>query len=135
MMRPANSFLAPAVNPTCPTHRLSHISDLFRSQPKPIMSTSATILVKAVYTSPLPAPSDSKTFTIPTETPGATEASTQAEQTAHVNAVRDAVAKLQDEVNAYLTERMEEEKALGVAKEKETEEERYGEEEAAEEDE
>jgi hypothetical protein len=52
-----------------------------------------------------------------------------------VNAVRDAVAKLQDEVNAYLTERMEEEKALGVAKEKETEEERYGEEEAAEEDE
>ncbi|KAF8534579.1 hypothetical protein BDD12DRAFT_407278 [Trichophaea hybrida] len=99
------------------------------------MSTSTTISVKAIYASPLPAPSDSKTFTIPTEIPSTTEASTQAEQTAHVKAVREAVGNLQDEVNAYLTERMEEEKALGVSKEKEVEEERYGEEEAAEEDE
>ncbi|KAF8252218.1 hypothetical protein K440DRAFT_391665 [Wilcoxina mikolae CBS 423.85] len=123
-------FLAPS-----PAQLTTYPTSLFKSpQPKPTMSTPTTISVKAVYASPLPAPSDSKTFTVPTETPSTTEASTQAEQTAHVKAVREAVGKLQDEVNAYLTERMEEEKALGVTREKEVEEERYGEE-AAEEDE
>jgi hypothetical protein len=64
------------------------------------------VTINAVYTSP----NDTNTFVIPTEAAAATEDSSQADQTNHVKAVREAVAKLQDQVNKYLTERMEVEK-------------------------
>jgi len=81
-----------------------------------------SIKVEAVYASPLSAPSDSKTFTI------AKEPSDGAD-TAHLAAVREAVAQLQDRVNVYLTERMEEEKNLGKDVEEEGDvEASYGEE-------
>jgi hypothetical protein len=65
------------------------------------------VTINAVYTSP----NDTNTFVIPTEAAAAaTEDSTQTDQTNHVKAVREAVAKLQDQVNKYLTERMEVEK-------------------------
>ena len=89
--------------------------------------------VTAAYTSPLPAPSDSKTFTIATDAPPACEGASSpspSEQTAHVRAVRQAVETLQRQVNAYLSERMEEEKALDArrAAADEGAEELYGEE-------
>jgi hypothetical protein len=64
------------------------------------------VTINAVYASP----NDTNTFVIPTEAAAATEDSTQTDQTNHVKAVREAVAKLQDQVNKYLTERMEVEK-------------------------
>ncbi|KAI5856035.1 hypothetical protein BZA05DRAFT_442701 [Tricharina praecox] len=82
---------------------------------------SSPIKIEAVYASPLPAPSDSKTFTIATEPADGTD-------TKHLAAVREAVAQLQDRVNAYLTERMEEEKNLGKATEEDDIEASYGEE-------
>lgn len=93
------------------------------------MPTMSTLSITAIYNSPLPAPSDTKAFTIATSVSPATETSPQVSQTAHVASVREAVAKLQDEVNRYLTERMEEEKEKGfVDAAKEVEEEEYGEE-------
>jgi hypothetical protein len=96
----------------------------------------STVTISAVYNSPLPAPSDCNTSTISTTVAVATEASSQTEQTAHVTAVRESVSQLQDLVNAYLTERMGEEKRLDLGKamvgEEEGLEEKYGEEEAEE---
>ncbi|KAI5810757.1 hypothetical protein BZA77DRAFT_391241 [Pyronema omphalodes] len=65
-----------------------------------------SLTINAVYTSP----NDTNTFVIPVEAAAATEESSQADQTNHVKAVREAVTKLQDQVNKYLTERMEVEK-------------------------
>ncbi|KAI5819827.1 hypothetical protein BZA77DRAFT_385037 [Pyronema omphalodes] len=62
--------------------------------------------INAVYTSP----NDTNTFVIPVNAAAATENSTQTDQTNHVKAVREAVVELQDQVNKYLTERMEVEK-------------------------
>jgi hypothetical protein len=92
------------------------------------MSSPVTITV--TYNGPLLAPSNTKTFTVPTSTPAATANSKQAEQTAHVKAARGAVVRVQDEVNKYLTERMEEEKRLSEGKVdmKEENEDVYGEE-------
>jgi hypothetical protein len=64
------------------------------------------VTINAVYTSL----NDTNTFVIPTEATAAIEDSTQTDQTNHVKAVRETVAKLQDQVNKYLTERMEVEK-------------------------
>lgn len=87
----------------------------------------SVVSISAVYNSPLPAPSDTKTFTITTMAVPATEASSQASQTAHVSAVRETISKLQDEVNMYLTERMEEEKERGLVDAAKEAEEDYGE--------
>ena len=85
--------------------------------------------VTAVYASPLPAPSDHHTFAVPAESAMATEGSSQSEQTVHVKAAREAVARMQVLVNTYLTERMEEEKAAaGGEKVEEKVEDNYGEE-------
>jgi hypothetical protein len=96
----------------------------------PPTTTKMTVTLTAVYASP----SDTHTFTVATQTPAATKASPQKEQTAHVAALSQHIAKLQDEVNAYLTERMEVEKRELTGAEEETvegAEEKYGEEEAA----
>ncbi|KAA8895149.1 hypothetical protein FN846DRAFT_970965 [Sphaerosporella brunnea] len=86
----------------------------------------ATVTLTAVYDSP----SDRHTLTIDTAAATATEASSQREQTAHVAALRENIGTLQDQVNAYLTARMEAEKRT----EEEVEEEEYGEEEEVEEE-
>ena len=91
------------------------------------------ISITAVYTSPLPAPSDSKTITITADAPPPCEGAASpspSEQTAHLRAVRQATETLQHQVNGYLTERMEEEKALDArrAAADEGAEELYGEE-------
>jgi len=84
-------------------------------------TTMPSIKVEAVYASPLLAPSGSKTFTVTTEPSDGTD-------TTHLAAVREAVAQLQDRVNVYLTERMEEEKNLGKGVEEGDVEASYGEE-------
>jgi cytochrome P450 len=91
--------------------------------------TSSQLSATAVYKSPLPAPSDRKTFTYALET-----ASTPSE---NLKKLREATAAMQDEVNKYLTERMEEEKKQLEAsniKLKEEDEDKYGEEEAGDEE-
>ncbi|KAL8717695.1 MAG: hypothetical protein Q9225_005085 [Loekoesia sp. 1 TL-2023] len=86
--------------------------------PKPTTLTAS-------YTSP----SASKTFTH--SLPSAATTST-AEKTQYLSTLRQSVTKLQDEVNAFLTEKMEEDKALavkaGVKVDEKKEEENYGEE-------
>ncbi|TGZ82158.1 hypothetical protein EX30DRAFT_370834 [Ascodesmis nigricans] len=81
----------------------------------------------AVYTSPLPPPSDNKAFAY--QLPEAIS------DTARLGTLKEVVEKLQADVNAYLTERMEEEKQAelaagkkGQVREEEEEEENYGEE-------
>ena len=89
----------------------------------PLPATNST----AVYTSPLPAPSDTKTFTY--ALPEATSDSSR------LGNLKDVVEQIQAEVNAYLTERMEEEKQAELAagkkaqvKKEEEDEDNYGEE-------
>ena len=81
--------------------------------------------LKADYTSP----TATKTFTH--SLPSASNASTK-EKTNYLSALRKSVVKLQDEVNAFLTTKMEEDKALagsaGMKVDDRTEEENYGEE-------
>lgn len=82
----------------------------------------------AVYTAP-----DTQPKSITHEFPS-TDGSL-ASKTAHLAALQSLVPKLQDEINVYLTERMEEDKkAQGTVSEKETKEEDYYGEELVEED-
>lgn len=100
-------------------------------------SSQSTTTLRAVYTSPQPA-NQSKTFehqlpSIPvvsdSESPEAVNA-----KSAYLASLRQVVPKLQEEVNVFLTERMEEDKKTAEAQgtkqsEKEAkEEENYGEE-------
>ncbi|KAI4185884.1 MAG: hypothetical protein L6R41_003856 [Letrouitia leprolyta] len=79
----------------------------------------------ATYTSP----SLSQSFTHPL--PSSMTTST-AEKTEYLSNLRQSVTKLQDEINTFLTEKMEEDKALaakaGLKVDEKKEEERYGEE-------
>lgn len=90
-------------------------------QPKPDSNTS----LKADYASP----NSTKTFTQPL--PPASNESTQ-EKTMYLSALRKSVVKLQEEVNGFLTTKMEEDKALaasaGMKADDKAEEENYGEE-------
>lgn len=83
-----------------------------------------TLNLQAVYT----APDASRTFehTVPVDSSQSTLAAKQS----HLEALQSFVPKLQDQINVYLTERMEEDKkAQGAISAKETqEEENYGEE-------
>lgn len=86
--------------------------------------TAATLL----YTSPLPAPLDSKPMAYPFEA--------SAKPAEHLKTLRDVVQGMQDDLNKHLTEIMEEEKKVleksnkpGVTEEDEN---KYGEEEAGE---
>lgn len=82
----------------------------------------------AVYTSP-----DSQPKTISHEFPS-TDGSL-ASKTTHLTTLQSLVPKLQDEINVYLTARMEEDKkAQGAVSEKEAKEEDYYGEELVEED-
>jgi hypothetical protein len=90
------------------------------------MSSQANL--HAVYTAP---DTDPKTFSH--EFPS-TEGSL-ASKTAHLTALQSLVPKIQDEINVYLTARMEEDKkAQGTVSEKEAKEEDYYGEELVEED-
>jgi len=91
------------------------------STPQKTTTMNSPITIQAVYASPLPAPSDNKTFAIATGPADGTD-------TKHLAAVREAVSQLQAQVNAYLTERMEEEKNLGKVVEEGDVEASYGEE-------
>ncbi|TGZ84818.1 hypothetical protein EX30DRAFT_337286 [Ascodesmis nigricans] len=95
--------------------------------PTTIMPPLPAEQATAVYTSPLPPPSDSKIFTY--QLPEAIS------DTTRLGILKEVVEKLQADVNAYLTERMEEEKQAelaagkkGQVREEEEEEENYGEE-------
>ncbi|KAJ5541887.1 EKC/KEOPS complex subunit Gon7 [Penicillium sp. DV-2018c] len=82
---------------------------------------SNTVILNAVYT----APQATKTFehVIPATT------GTLAAKQAHLSALQSLVPKLQDEINVFLTERMEEDKAQGQTSAQEAKEEaNYGEE-------
>lgn len=87
-------------------------------------STSATL--KADYRSP----QTTKTFTHPLDAPS-TGLSTE-EKTTYLSTLRKSVSKLQEEVNAFLTQEMERDKAGaaqdGVKLDDKTEEDNYGEE-------
>lgn len=82
-------------------------------------------------------PSDTHTFTIPQQ-PTTTNPSTKTQaQTAHLSALRASTKQLQSDINAFLTQKMEEDKAAAAsnANDKksgksrdEEEEENYGEE-------
>lgn len=76
--------------------------------------------------------SDSKTFVYDLSTKASPNA-TVAEKTAHLSEVRSNVKKLQESINAFLTEKMAEDKARETDKgskktQDEIEEEKYGEE-------
>lgn len=90
----------------------------------PSSSTNPTAL-KAEYT----APASSKQFSH--TLPSCTTKSTR-EKTAYLSALRTSVTRLQDEVNVFLTEKMEEDKTLaalvGVKGDDRKDEENYGEE-------
>ncbi|KAL8935016.1 MAG: hypothetical protein Q9216_005625 [Gyalolechia sp. 2 TL-2023] len=90
----------------------------------PSTSSKPTTLT-ATYTSP----TASQSFTHPL--PSSATTST-AQKTEYLSTLRQSVTKLQDEVNAFLTEKMDEDKALaakaGLEVDEKKEEERYGEE-------
>ena len=92
--------------------------------PDPPNTDSGTSL-KADYASP----NITKTFTYPL--PPASNKSTK-EKTMYLSALRKSVVELQDEVNGFLTTKMEEDKALaasaGMKADDKVEEENYGEE-------
>ena len=92
--------------------------------PKPSSHDPPTCL-KAHYASP----AATQTFTH--ALPAASNASTK-EKTMYLSALRKSVVKLQEEVNGFLTTKMEEDKALaaraGVKVDDKAEEENYGEE-------
>ncbi|KAI4150695.1 MAG: hypothetical protein L6R39_002183 [Caloplaca ligustica] len=85
----------------------------------------STTNLTATYTSP----STSNTFTHPL--PSSSTISL-AEKTEYLSSLRTSVTQLQDEVNVFLTEKMDEDKALaakaGVKVDEKKEEEYYGEE-------
>lgn len=97
---------------------------------KPKMSSESngsppSNILKADYRSP----SSSKNFlhTLPTSSTPSTAAKTQ-----HLSALRKSITQLQDEVNTFLTSKMEEDKVLaskaGLKVDDKQEEEKYGEE-------
>ena len=92
--------------------------------PDPSNTDSGTSLI-ADYASP----NITKTFTHPL--PPASNKSTK-EKTMYLSALRKSVVELQDEVNGFLTTKMEEDKALaasaGMKADDKVEEENYGEE-------
>ncbi|KAL8713111.1 MAG: hypothetical protein Q9220_002632 [cf. Caloplaca sp. 1 TL-2023] len=87
--------------------------------PRPSSTLAAT------YTSP----STTKTFTHPLLSSATTST---AEKTAYLSTLRKSVTELQDEINGFLTEKMEEDNALaakaGVKVNEKREEDEYGEE-------
>ena len=89
------------------------------------LNGDSSTALKADYASP----TSTKTFTHPL--PAASNTSTE-EKTNHLSALRRSVVKLQEEVNEFLTTKMEEDKALaegaGVKIDDKAEEENYGEE-------
>ena len=94
------------------------------SAPAPLSESSATFL-QADYSSP----TITKTFHHPL--PPATTTSTK-EKTQYLSALRKSAVQLQEEINAFLTTKMEEDKALaasaGMKIDDRAEEENYGEE-------
>lgn len=69
-------------------------------------------------------PTESKTFTLPLPSPCT---STTKEKTLYLSALRSSVVRLQDEINAFLTSKMEEDKALALNDgDDKQEEEKYG---------
>ena len=88
-------------------------------------SLKPTTCLQAIYTSP----TSSETFAH--TLPSASTASTR-EKTAYLSALRKSVVKLQEDVNGFLTTKMEEDKALaanaGIKVDDKAEEDNYGEE-------
>ena len=84
--------------------------------------------LQADYTSP----TTTKTFTHPL--PAVSKISNTKEKTNYLSALRQSVVKLQEELNGFLTTKMEEDKALaasaGMKVDDKAEEENYGEEKA-----
>lgn len=97
----------------------------------PSTTSPTPTTLTATYTSP----SATRTFThaLPRSS-----AKTTAEKTEYLSTLRASVAELQDGINAFLTEKMEEDKALaasaGVKVDEKKEEEYYGEEKVEDED-
>ncbi|KAL8829172.1 MAG: hypothetical protein Q9191_002166 [Dirinaria sp. TL-2023a] len=87
--------------------------------------TRSSEALKADYA----APSEAKSFAYPL--PPASNESTE-QKTAYLSALRESVTKLQDDINGFLTNKMEEDKAsaslAGTTVDDRKEEENYGEE-------
>ena len=91
--------------------------------------------LKATYISPDANCNKSFSAKLPSLLPDANELSVE-DKTAYLNALRAKISQMQGEVNAFLTQRMEEEKAPGNVKKQvreQKEEEMYGEEDPEEE--
>ncbi|KAJ5577489.1 uncharacterized protein N7459_006453 [Penicillium hispanicum] len=88
------------------------------------MAASSQLHLHAAYT----APDATRTFNH--SIPAASSTNALAAKSAHLTALQSLVPKLQEEINVFLTERMEEDKkAQGALSDKEAkEEENYGEE-------
>lgn len=125
------SLSSPAVSSLLPPQHypkiLTTASNNFTNMapaPDPTRTDSSTSL-KADYTSP----NTTRTFAHPL--PPASNKSTK-EKTMYLSALRKSVVELQDEVNGFLTTKMEEDKALaanvGMKADDKVEEENYGEE-------
>ena len=88
-------------------------------------SSKPMTCLQATYTSP----TSSETFTH--SLPSAQAASTKA-KTAYLSALRSSVVKLQEDINGFLTSKMEEDKTLaasaGIKTDEKAEEDNYGEE-------
>lgn len=87
-----------------------------QSKPSTLTATYTSLSSSQNFTHPLPSSATSST----------------AQKTEYLSTLRQSVTKLQDEVNAFLTEKMEEDKVLaakaGLKVDEKKEEERYGEE-------
>lgn len=87
--------------------------------------SSPTVTLKADYA----APNEAKSFAYPL--PPATNESTE-QKTAYLSALRKSVTKLQEDINLFLTQKMEDDKGLastdGSKVDDKKEEENYGEE-------
>ena len=83
--------------------------------------TQLPVNLKAEYTGP----TESKTFTLSLPFP---YTSTTKENILYLSALRSSVVRLQDEINAFLTSKMEEDKALALngGGDDKQEEEKYG---------
>lgn len=94
--------------------------------------TKPALTLKADYLSP----GTSQTFSHPL--PATSPAASTKEKTAYLSALRTSIVKLQEEVNSYLTTKMEEDKANAIGNgakvDEKKEEDNYGEEDVEDQD-
>ena len=111
-------YFTSSLKSTSPEHKST-------MSPKPNSNNNPTTILKADYVSP----NSSKTFIHALPTSSATST---AEKTQYLSALRKSVVQLQEDINTFLTSKMDEDKALvsktGLKVDDKQEEDNYGEE-------